>query len=423
MTAFILLAIVMVLLATGAVLWPLRVRRTGVDRSDDAGLEVYRERDAELVREHALGNLGDTEFAEAREELERELLAATAADSGRRESATERLPLRTLAGVAIAVPAAAVAVYLATGSPELVGGSESRGLSSEQVERFREMEPERRIAELEPIVEQQPGATRAWTLLAEAYRETERYGDAVSAYARVQSQDEPDPWLMARQAEALLLANDRRFTDSVERLIERALELDESNPLALMLAGHAAMARGDDDQAVTHWRRLADDMPADSENRAMLERLIARAKGEDAPESDTSSDAVPTADATDDTPEGDNDAAVTVRVSLDSGLADSAPGDTTVFIFARGADANGEGPPLAVQRTTVDALPIEITLTDEQAMTPDQRLSQADRVRITARASLEGDVMPQSGDLQGESGAVEVSPDARTTVTIDERIP
>lgn len=56
-------------------------------------------------------------------------------------------------------------------------------------------------------------------------------------------------------------------------------------------------------------------------------------------------------------------------------------------------------------------------------MSPDQTLSQADRVRVTARASLEGGVMPQSGDLQGESDAIDVGPDARATVMIDKRIP
>ncbi|MEF8833448.1 MAG: hypothetical protein V5A42_01165, partial [Halofilum sp. (in: g-proteobacteria)] len=336
---------------------------------------------------------------------------AGAAATGRDRS------LPTLLGVAITVPAVAVAAYLATGSPVLTDGGQSGGLSPAQVERFRSMGPERRIAELEPVVERQPQATRAWILLARAYRATERYGDAVSAYARVQSQGEPDPWLMARQAEALLLANGRRFTSSVERLVQRALDLDDSNPLALMLAGHAAMARGDDAQAVAHWRRLADDMPADSDNRAMLERLIARAQGEEA----ASGSASTAADGG--TPDADGEAAVTVRVSLAPSLADAAPAGTTVFIFARPADANGGGAPLAVQRTTVDALPVEITLTDANAMTPNQSLSQADRVRVTARASLHGGVMPQSGDLQGESGTIEVSADARTTITIDQRIP
>lgn len=423
MTAFILLALAMVLLAIAAVAWPLLGRRTRSPRDDEAGLEVYRERDAELVREHARGNLDDAGFAEAREELERELLEAAPQATGTHPSATTGGRRYTLIGVAVAVPAIAIAVYIATGSPGLTGGNESGGLSPDQVERFRDMEPQERIARLEPVVERQPQATRAWILLAQAYRATGRFGDAVSAYARVQSRGDPDPWLMARQAEALLLANGRRFTDSVERLVQRALEMDASNPLALMLAGHAALARGDNEQAVEYWRRLVEDMPADSDNRAMLERLIAEARGEDVPDSAASSAGAPSIGGNGATAADAGDAAVTVRVSLASSLADSAPADSPVFVFARPADANGGGAPLAVKRTTVAALPIDVTLTDAEAMTPDQNLSQAERVRITARVSLHGDVRPRSGDLQGESGTVEVGPNARATITIDQRIP
>ncbi|WP_070987675.1 c-type cytochrome biogenesis protein CcmI [Halofilum ochraceum] len=421
MTAFILIALIMTVLAIGAVAWPLRARRVSGRRDDESGLDVYRERDAELVREYERGNLNDAEFAEAREELERELLAVAPERNARGATMGHDRSWPTLLGVATTVPVVAVAVYMATGSPGLTDGGESGGLSPAQVERFRSMGPERRIAELEPVVERQPQATRAWILLAQAYRATERYGDAVSAYARVQSQGEPDPWLMARQAEALLLANGRRFTSSVERLVQRALDLDERNPLALMLAGHAAMARGDDAQAVSYWRRLAEDMPADSENRAMLERLIAEARGGDRGAGEPSMASAPSGSNAEKADDG-GDAAVTVRVSLAPSLADAAPAGTTVFIFARPADANG-GAPLAVQRTTVDALPVEITLTDAQAMTPNQTLSQANQVRVTARASLQGGVMAQSGDLQGESGTVEIGPDARATVTIDQRIP
>lgn len=324
MTAFILLALIMTLLAIGAVVWPLRARRKSGRRDDEAGLDIYRERDAELVREHELGNLNDAEFAEAREELERELLAVAPEQANRSATTGSDRSLVTMLGVAVTVPAVAIAIYIATGSPGLTEGGESRGLSPAQIERFRAMGPERRIAELEPVVERQPEATRAWILLAQAYRATERYGDAVSAYARVQSQGDPDPWLMARQAEALLLANGRRFTNSVERLVQRALELDDGNPLALMLAGHAAMARGDDDQAARYWRRLAEDMPADSENRAMLERLIAQARGEDGGGSEGSTASKPSIGSNGDTPDDGGDASLTVSVSLASSLADAA---------------------------------------------------------------------------------------------------
>ena len=422
MILFSLLALLMALIAIAAVAVPLwRHRERG--RSDTAAtLAVYRERDAELAREHAQGNLGDDELAEAREELERELLAATAppASAGRGPSAR---PVATLAAAVIAVPAVALAVYALTGRPGLVTQDAASGLSPARLERLRSMDAPQRIAELEPLVEQRPGATRAWVLLARAYRTVGRHGDAVNAYARVRAQGEANPWILARQAEALLLANGRRFTASVEDLVDRALQMDEANPLALMLAGHAALARGANDEAVRHWQRLAEDMPADSDNRALLDRLIARARGEsDAADGGRAAAAADGADA-DAAPATDDGATLTVRVTLDASLADAAPADTPVFVFARAAGAGADSPPLAVQRLTVAALPAEVTLSDAQAMMAERTLSQAERVRVTARASLQGGAMASSGDLEGSSEPVAIEPGASTAVAIDRRLP
>ena len=436
MTVFVLVALLLALLAIAAVVVPLW-RRHSADRPDAAAdLDVYRERAAELEREHARGNIGSDELDEAREELERELLAVAPATYESRATAPVARPMWTLLATALVIPAVAVSTYLATGRPDLIADESQAGLSPQQIERFRQMVPAQRIKELEPLVERRPEARRAWILLAQAYRGVGRYGDAVNAYARIQALGEPDPWLLARQAEALLLANERRFSSSIERLVQRALELDRSNPLALMLAGHAALANGEDAQAVTYWQRLASNMPADSDNRAMVERLIARAKDEapnagNADTATTGSAEEPaqaatsaTTDDTGDTAAGDSAARVAVRVSLAPSLTDSVSGDTTVFVFARNAGGgNGRSAPLAVRRMTVDRLPSAITLTEADAMTPNSSLAQAERVRVTARVSLQGGVMPQSGDLQGESEVIEVGADETATVTIDRRIP
>lgn len=415
MIAFWLTALAMAVAAVAALALPLLRRRVRSADDDEAVLSVYRERDAELAREHERGNIDASELAEAREELERELLQA--ADDGERRpraSGRGRYPA-TLATIAVAVPLTAALVYGVTGRPDLVGRGADTGLSPAQIERFRNMGPEQRIRRLEPLVADNPGATRGLVLLAQAYRATGRYGDAVDAYARVRaSAAEDDPWLLARQAEALLLANGRRFTASVERLVQRSLELDGDNPLALMLSGHAALARGDNRRAIEQWQRLADDMPADSDNRDMIERLIARARN--------GTSGAAGADMPDGGSAGDGAAGVGVRVRIADTLADAAPGDTPVFVFARAAGADGGGPPLAVARTTVGELPARIRLSDADAMTSSARLSRSERVRVTARASLSGGASPRAGDLEGSSDPVTIGPDAAVEVTIDRRI-
>lgn len=416
MIVFWLIALVMVGVAIGA-LMPFLWRQRRVGTGAAAGTRaVYRERLAELETEWERGNLSDTGFAEARDELEREVLAD--ADRMAREkprSAATSAP-RVAIGVGLAVPVAAGILYAVTGQPGLIGQSSAQKLSEREVQRYRQMDPAQRISSLEDYVESYPEAPRAWQLLGQAYRSQEQFGDAFSAFQRARdASNTADATLTARQAEALFLANGRNFSSSVKRLIDEALETDGRNPLALLLAGHAAMSEGRNEDAIGHWTTLREIMPDGDRRRQQVDRLLARARGEGGA-ADGAGAANEGPSAGGNSP-SDGAAGVTVQVALDPELADRAAADATVFIFARPAE--GGGPPLAVARSTVGALPTEVELSDAQSMMEGRTISQAERVVITARVAKSGGVRPQPGDLQGQSGPVAVGADARTQVRID----
>jgi len=418
MTTFWLIALAMIALALAAILPVLlRARHSRPRDTGAAALEVYRERLVELEREHERGNLSEEGLADARADLERELLHEVPADDPESDARPLLVPARASAiAIALALPAIALLLYAATGQPEMAGSSAAGRLSQDRIHQIAAMQPPQRIDVLERYVDAHPQAPRAWSLLGEAYRSTGSYGDAVNAFARARALSPGDAWLTARQAESLLLANGRSFTRSVDRLLNQALDQDARNPLALMLAGHLAMARGNDQQAVSYWQDLEDTMPRDDQRRAMVEQLIARAEGKGGNASATGGDASANAGTA-----AAAGAAVTVHVTLDPSLRESAAPDDTVFVFARRPGGSG-GPPLAVARTTVSALPTEITLSDAQSMTPAAKISQAGKVVITARVARSGDVRAQSGDLEGTSGTITVGAATPTDLTIDRRI-
>ena len=110
-------------------------------------------------------------------------------------------------------------------------------------------------------------------------------------------------------------------------------------------------------------------------------------------------------------------AAIRGVVRLDPKLAAQVKPDDTLFIFARAE--NGPPMPLAVVRRRAAELPIEFTLDDSLAMLPSMKLSNFPRVVVGARISRSGNAMPQSGDLQGSAGAVNVAAAGRVEITIN----
>lgn len=425
MIAFWLIAAAMVCASLAVVLPPLLQRRRAAGKESDgpsgsdettATVRVYRERLAELRREYDRGHLSEADYAAAESEAKRELLQyVPEGDTARAETGTPRF---AVAVTALAIPAVALAVYAASGRPDLLAGDRSERLSANQVAQISEMAPEERIGQLEAYVAQHPTAPRAWSLLAAAYRGQERYPEAAEAYGRAREAGQTaDAGLIARQAESLLLANGRQFTDDVQRLIDASLRVDPRNPLGLMLAGHAAFTRGDTAAAADHWERLVEQIPEEDPRHQLVRGLIARASDESGA-GESSADAAAARSGA--APADDEGPILAVRLRLSEALREQARDDETVFVFARRAGA--EGPPLAAQRMTVGALPAEIALSDAQAMVPGRTLSSAEEVVVTARVSRSGDVAASSGDLEGRSGPLATDRSEPVEITIDRRI-
>ncbi len=68
-----------------------------------------------------------------------------------------------------------------------------------------------------------------------------------------------------------------------------------------------------------------------------------------------------------------------------------------LFILARNPGAGG--PPLAVQRHSSDSLPLNVTLSERDAMIPSLSIATVPKVVVVARLSRSGAPQQQSGDL------------------------
>ncbi|MGM3388304.1 c-type cytochrome biogenesis protein CcmI [Stutzerimonas stutzeri] len=404
MIDFWIAAGVLLLAALAFLLLPLLRGRKAQTEEDRTALNValYEERLAELASQHAAGTLDDDQFAAARDDAARELLDDTAAGETRRAGRLGRaIPL----AAAILVPLVGYGFYMQWGASDKLQLARE---FSEQPKTMAEM-----TARLERAVEAQPDSAEAWYFLARTYMSQERPDDAVPAYARVAELAGRQPDILGQWAQALYFANDRQWSEQIERLTTEALQADPQEVTSLGLLGIAAFEQERFADAIRYWERLVATLPAEDPSREAIQGGIERARQEMGDAGRAGEEQAQPATA--EVPAADT--GVTVSVRLDDSLSQQVqPGDA-VFVFARAV--SGPPMPLAVKRLTVADLPATVTLGDADAMTPQLRLSNFDQVRLFARISRDGNAT--RGEWKGDSQPLSPSrQDEAVQLTIDQ---
>ena len=110
-----------------------------------------------------------------------------------------------------------------------------------------------------------------------------------------------------------------------------------------------------------------------------------------------------------------------MEVSLAPDLGIELDAGEPVFVFARAP--SGSGPPVAVARTVVGALPATIALDASNAMIPSRSLASVERVLVAARVARSGTASRTSGDVEGVAGPVAVTGAAPVGVVISRIVP
>ena len=387
MTLFWLAGAALAAVVLGLVLRPLLFRgsKSSVSRRE-ANLSIYRDQLRELDADLAAGTLAQADHERARREIEVRLLEDVA---GAPEAAPARGGRAFVAAVAVAIPVAALGVYLLVGSPGALSLQSEHQMNAQQLEAM--------VERLAARLRENPDDVEGWKLLGRSYGALGRFPEAVDAYVKAATRAPRDAQILADLADVLAMSRGQRLQGEPEKLVLRALELDPQNLKALALAGTAAFERKDFAAAVRYWQRMLPLVAAASEDARSIQASIAEAQ----------SFLKPGAASV---------AALKGSVRLAPELKAKASPDDTVFIFARAAQ--GPPMPLAVKRAKVRELPLEFALDDSMAMAPGMQLSGFPRVVVGARVSKSGSATPQPGDLQGASPAV-ANDASSVTVVID----
>lgn len=412
-------------LAAVFILWPTifvhRGRKSELlrDAQSDANQEVYQEHIKDLEETHSRGEIEAAQLAQLKVDLEKTLIAENAAlgagsDKPIIASFRSRLPVIALV---LALPIAAIIFY------SLVGAKTDWEIYQLAISRGHSSEPEARLAiskdlvqRLQDRVEDKPGNSQNWYLLANVASELGDYDEAVRALRRVLELEPNAPQVMAELAQALFLRAGNTITPEVSENTRMALQLNPRMPTALGLAGIEAFQLGEYQAAIDHWSLAVSQLDPSSQASVALSGGIARAQA--ALEKSGGQKAATKGKAGQTEGKGPQ---VSVSVSFDSSTVTASP-DDQVFIYARA----WQGPkmPLAIRKLKVSDLPIRIVLDKSMAMAPGMDLSSFPQVEIIARITGSGSAIPQSGDWQASEGPIILAEHSGTVVLkIAEQIP
>lgn len=407
-------AIALMLLSLAVLLPPLLrdgpPEPSAAEGHDEATLRrLYQAQLAELEQDRLGARLSETDHAQAVEELQRRLLgeldrprALVAGYQGSRHSPWLRRGSALL--LAVLLPVAAFALYLQVGDPKAAAqlaqaqpGAHGEGAGDAQVQAM--------VDGLARRLEEQSQNLPGWVMLARSYETLERYDAAAQAYRRAlqeaqrsQMDAEVQARLWADLADALASAQGGGLDGEAGKAIAQALQLQPNQPKALALAGSAAARHGKLDEARKHWQALLAQLEPGSDMALRVQDDLLKLET-------LASEGSPAATAQ------APDASVS-RLSgeLRWAAAQAMPSEPAslakaqVFVVAR---ADGHPRPVAVLRLPAASLPAHFTLGPENLLDPAVSLSAFPALRLQARLSLDGQAMPQAGDVYSQALSVQ----------------
>lgn len=314
---------------------------------------------------------------------------------GRREGRPVGVFALALA-LAFVIPLATVGVYMLVGTPQTLDG-------------VAKAEPppsiDEAMASLSARLAQHPDDLQGWLLMGQAQNMLHQFTQARDAYGHALELDAGNGVAMVGWAESDSQSRPDHLIDGRAReLLNKAVQVDATNQRALWLLGISDFQQGRYKEASATWRKLQPLLDPSSNVAAAVEQQIAAADAKASGKTDE-----PAATAT--------PPALDVQVAVAPALKSKLAAGDTLYVYARAE--HGPPMPLAVAKLDAGKLPASVILTDGMGMTPQFKLSSAERVFVGARISKSGQAIAQPGDLEGDAGVVSTATRDPIRISID----
>ena len=276
MTQFAIFATLLILVVAAFVLPPLwlglRAPKSLADRKT-ANLAILRDQLAELEREKNEGSLANSDFDQAKRELQRRLLEEVEPAADETSPASHAPTRKTAIALLVLLPIIGLLGYGMLGNPRALDPEQTvaqPAMTQDQIEGM--------VAKLAERLKANPDDPKGWLMLARSYKSMGRYTEAVDAYGKAGQLVDENPDLLASYAEAIAMAEGKGLKGKPAQLVEKALKIDPKHAHSLFLAGAAAMESGDNKKGIAYWEALLPQVEPGSEIEQMLRSGIDKMK-------------------------------------------------------------------------------------------------------------------------------------------------
>jgi cytochrome c-type biogenesis protein CcmH len=312
------------------------------------------------------------------------------------------------------LPAAGLWIYTEVGTPEAIGvqgvpvahateAAHEAGMDAAGAEEMEAM-----LEGLRARLTESPDDLDGWVLLARTLKTLQRFPEALAALETARGIAPDDAFVMVELAEArIFTSTDGRIDAASVAMLERAVELEPTQQKGLWLLGIAAAQAGDDAFAISYWESLQAQLEPGSPVAQSVQAQINEAQARLGMEVDTQpalQALEPAATASAPAPSAASPLAgswqgTAVRVTASAAAQAAIPPGAVLFVVIR-SPGPAVGPPLGVRRVVGPALPLELTVTDQDSMLAERKISLESEVQLQARVSLSGSPGSRPGDWQ-----------------------
>jgi cytochrome c-type biogenesis protein CcmH len=402
---------VLLVIAIGFLAIPYLINlRGGSLVRENINVEIYKSQLADLETEKENDRVSDEDFAALTQEIKRNLLTDTEKQEAIKQKTDHEGGRWIVFVLAAIVFAGSILLYDKLGAENevaialLLNKNDQQGYSKEDAQKLLERLTVQSIKTPEDV--------EIWFLVGRLNFDLGNYYEAVLGYNNAlqylpDEAKQDQAVAMAQLAQAQFFANGRKLDKATESLLIDALKINPIDNTSLGLLGVASYERGEYLSAVRYWTRLMALMPPNNPNAIAIKGGLDKAKSQ-------------LTNAELETFESEQllkiKSSIQVTVDISDEMKAKLPTQADLFVLAKAEQ--GPPMPLAVQRLTVSQWPITVTLDDSMAMMESLRMSQFERIIITARISKSGMGNSAEGDLEGNSVAMSSSA-KQVSISID----